>query len=548
MAGNKLPPRQKMIGMMYLVLTALLAMNVSKDILDAFIIVNDGLVKTSINFKDKIDAQHTAFEKAYQENKVKVGPYYEKAKRVEEISDELFDYINMVKANVIFQTEKLETIDQAIGKDANGVDTTISLKNIQSKDNYDVPTNALIGSEPGTPKEGEYTASELRSKLEGFRDELLTLVAPGSSLEASLQATFDFSERPDASGLPQNWESYNFYHTPQAATLTILSSIQTDVRNAESDLVKQLFANVDAGSFKFNKLEAATIAPTNYIIQGDSFRASVFLAAYDSTKNPEMLLGTTMDSATWTPGGDMLDVIVKDGKGRIAIKTGAEGEFTWKGVINFEAPGGKVLKYPFATTYTVAKPSLVVSADKMNVFYKGVDNPVSISVPGVSADKIKATISNGSLSRAKGGYNVRVSKGIEAIISVSAEMPDGTVKPMGKMNFRVKRIPDPVPYVAQKTGADNIKKVQLAAASKVFAKMENFDFDLDVTVKSYVFSMVVNGALVEKEIKGNRLDGQVKDLLKRARPGSKVYFEKIKVNMPGETVPRTLPPIILKLS
>ena len=160
-----------MIGMMYLVLTAMLALNVSKDILNAFIIVNDGLEKTSINFKDKIDAQHTAFEKAYQENKVKVGPFYEKAKDVEERSDALYNYINQIKANIIAKTEGYPSWEDAIGKDQFGNDTLVNIKNIGKKDNYDVLTNELVGSEPGSPKTGELTASELKDKMAGFRDD-----------------------------------------------------------------------------------------------------------------------------------------------------------------------------------------------------------------------------------------------------------------------------------------------------------------------------------------------------------------------------------------
>lgn len=548
MAGGKLPPRQKMIGMMYLVLTALLAMNVSKDILDAFIIVNDGLEKTSINFKDKIDAQYTAFEKAYQENKIKVGPYYEKSKDVQTRADELFAYINRMKAIIIAATEKLPSWENAIGKDEFGNDTLINLKNIAGKDNYDIPTNELVGSESANPKEGEFTAFDLKNKLAEYRDALLKHVEPGSALEAGLKATYNLDNRKDASGTDNNWESYNFYHTPLAASLTILSKLQNDVRNAESDVVKQLFANVDAGSFKFNKLEAASISPSNYILQGDSFVASVFLAAYDSTKNPQMVIGTTIDSTTWEVGGEKTELKVHSGKGHIAIKTSAVGEYTWKGVINFDAPGGKVLHFPFKTTYTVAVPSLVVSPDAMNVFYRGVDNPVSISVAGVPDNKVSASISNGTLTKGpKGGYIVRVSSGNEAAIRVTAEMHDGTKKSMGEAKFRVKRIPDPVPYVAQKTGAATVNLQQLMAVSKVFAKMENFDFDLTVNVTEYIFSMSVGGALIEESVKGDKLTPKVMEYISKAKKGNKVYFEKIMVKVPGDAEPRELPPVSLKI-
>ena len=460
MAGGKLPPRQKMIGMMYLVLTAMLALNVSKDILNAFIIVNDGLEKTNSNFKDKIDAQYADFANAYQENKVKVEPWYKKAQDVQAKTADLYDYIMRIKANIIAQTEGYESLEAALAKDQNGNDTTVNIKNIGKKDNYDILTNLLVGSEPGMPKKGELTANELKEKMEAYRDALLAYVDPksGASLEHSLQATFNFEDRQDASGVMNNWESYNFYHTPLAATITILSKIQSDVRNAESDILKHLYADVDAGSFTFNKLEAAIISPSNYIIQGDSFRADVFLAAYDSTKNPDMVYGKSIDSSTWEiTDPEKVTMNVVGGKGKMAIKTSAEGEFTWKGVINFHSDDGRDLKFPFKASYTVARPSLVVSADKMNVFYKGVDNPVSISVPGVPADKLQPSINNGSLTRGKDGYVVRVKSGNAATISVSATMPDGSKKSMGSMEFRVKTIPNPVPYVAQQTGSANVK-------------------------------------------------------------------------------------------
>ena len=538
-----------MIGMMYLVLTAMLELNVSKDILNAFIIVNDGLEKTSINFKDKIDAQYSNFEKAYQENQTKVGPFYNKAQDVKKIADDLFHYMTQIKANIIAETEGYDDgMEAAMGVDKNNNDTVTNLKHIGKKDNYDILTNVLVGSEPGTPKEGPLTANELKIKMEEFRDALLKHVEPGSGLEHSITATFDFKDRADASGLMNNWESYNFYHTPLAASLTILSAMQTDVRNSESDVLKQLFANVDAGSFKFNKLEAAIISPSNYILQGDSFRASVFLAAYDSTKNPEMYYGKSIDSSTWIiTDEDKVTLPVTGGKGYMAVKTSAEGEFTWSGVINFHSDDGRTLKFPFKTSYTVARPSLTVAATKMNVFYKGVDNPVSVSVPGVPADKLTVSISNGSLKRGKEGYIVRVKGGNEAKIRVSATMPDGSKKSMGEMLFRVKTIPNPVPYVAQKTGSANVKKVILENSSKIFAKMENFDFELTPVVTGYVFSTTVSGgALVEEKVKGPKLTASVKNLIKKSKRNSKVYFEKIDVRMPDGSV-RTIGPISLKL-
>ena len=349
MAGGKLPPRQKMIGMMYLVLTALLALNVSKDILDAFVIVNDGLENTKVNFNDKNKSQYDAFAASYNENPNKVKPFYDKAKKVQEWSEGLVSYLDKVKANIIYQTEGFESMDQVLAQNGQGVDTLMGLQHVASKDNYDVPTNLLIGAEPNAPKEGEYTAKELRQKLEEFKNNVQGLLKPEDALYQALNSTFSFEDKENMGGVKETWESSNFYHVPLAACVTILSKMQTDVRNAESDAIKYLYASVDASSFKFNKLEAAVISPSNYVLLGDTFRASVFLAAYDSTKNPVMMMGTgDLDSNNnYAVSGDTLNIGVVDGKGRVNLPAKSEGEFTWKGVINYEAPGGKLLPFLF---------------------------------------------------------------------------------------------------------------------------------------------------------------------------------------------------------
>lgn len=553
MAAGKLPPRQKMIGMMYLVLTALLALNVSKSILDAFVIINNGLEKTKTNFKEKNESDYSAFEKAYNENKNKVGPYYTKAQEVKKIADELVSYIDKIKAKLIAECEGIPE-NKVVGKDQSGRDTILNIKWVNAKDNYDIPTHILIGDDPAKPKSGELTASDLRKRMESFKEKLLSIIGNDPNAKALVTAineTYDFSDKRDASGTLHNWESYYFDHVPLAATVSILTKMQTDVRNSESDVVKFLLSSVDASSFKFNKLAPAVIANSNYILIGDSFRAEVFLAAFDTTQAPLIYVGTELDTS------DPKDIKMKgsydslkitpDGKGILKIQGKSEGEFTYKGIINFKAPGGKILKYPWKTTFQVAKPSATISPTKMNVFYIGVDNPVSISAPGVPADKIKASISGGGGSIVKKGneWIVRVKTPGKCTISVTADV-GGVNKKMGEMEFRVKQIPNPVPYVGGKTGSDNITAAQLKATSGILVKMENFDFEVNVTVTSYLFSTVIAGTLVEEKVTGNTFNSKVKDLIDKVKRNQKVYFEKITVKMPDGTV-RELPPVSLKI-
>lgn len=544
MAGDKLSPRQKMIGMMYLVLTALLALNISKDILNAFVTINSGLEKTKNNFYEKNEDQYTAFEASYSENKVKVGPYYEKAINVREVANGVVDYIDEIKVEIIAGVEPSIPKDQIQGKNQFGQDTILDLMNVHVKDNYIIPTNILVGSEPGNPKTGEYSALELKSRLENFRDVLLSIVPEDGVIAASLNETFEFGERRNADGEVVNWPSYNFYGVPTVATMTLLTKMQTDVRNAESDVIKYLYADVDAASYKFNVLESAVISPSNYIIRGDTFRAEVFLAAFDSTKNPEVLLGESYDSTNKTVSGDTIGVDVEHGKGYINIPANAEGDYTYEGVIKYKAPSGEMNNYPFNLQYKVAKPSTTISATKMNVFYLGVDNPVDISAPGVAKDQISASISNGSISKTAQGWVVKPGRVGKANVSVTAEI-DGRRQNMGSMEFRVKKIPTPIAEVAGKNSG-SVPKGQLAGTLGIIAKMENFEFDVRVVVHSYKFVYVqANGLSREVDVSGPRFNETVQNVLRNLPNGSRVTFQDIKVRMPDGEL-RTLSPVVIK--
>ncbi len=546
MAGAKLPPRQKMIGMMYLVLTALLAMNVSKEILNAFITVNDGLENTKHNFREKNQDQYTAFINSYNENKVKVGPFWQKAQEVQKAADETVDYIDQIKVKIIAGIEPTVTEDQVMGKDENGVDTIMNLKNVHVKDNYIFSTNLLVGPEPANPREGEYSALELISKLTSFRDNLLGKVKPDGAIARALKETFVFEEKENpASHKMENWPAYNFYGVPAAATITLLTKMQTDIRNAESDVIKYLYSAVDAASYKFNVLESAVISPSNYVIVGDTFRAEVFLAAFDSTKSPQIFLGENYDSTTHQVSGDSIHVEVQSGKGFIKIPARSEGDYTYNGVIKYKAPSGEYNYFPFKTEYKVAKPSVTISPTAMNVFYLGLDNPVDISAAGVARDKIRPSISNGSITKkSDGSWVVRVTKPGKAVISVSAEK-DGKSERMGSMEFRVKSIPTPIAKISGKNGGA-IRKIALGAASRIQADLENFDFEVTAEVVSYDFVFMNRGNLVTNSYKGFRLDPAVKRVIQNSRPGDKLFFENVKAKLPDGTT-RVLPTLSFKL-
>jgi gliding motility-associated protein GldM len=277
----------------------------------------------------------------------------------------------------------------------------------------------------------------------------------------------------------------------------------------------------------------------------------VFLAAFDPTQDPVVYLSensVTKNDSTPLRKEQRVNVEVSDSRGHIKIPARATGDFRYKGIIEFKGPQGLPRYYPYEINYEVALPALTVAPTKMNVFYIGVNNPVEISAPGVSADDLRPTITNGTIKRSGKGWVVNVRQGKKAVISVRAQMADGTVKVMGKKEFRVKTVPDPVPSFGGKRPTDNrIKKSELTGAQGVLAKLDDFDFDMKFTVTQYKMITVINGTPVEKIVRGNKVSKDLRKIFAKAKPGQMILIESIKAKGADGRI-RSLPPISLKVT
>ena len=517
MAGNKLSPRQKMIGMMYLVLTALLALNVSKDIINAFVTIDDALTVTVNNISDKNSKAYAAFDRALKNDEKKTKPFYDRAKKAKTLSDDMDKYIASVKDTLLRKTDAVEA----------GVKTPTS-RELEKKDDYDTPTTIMCGSE----NDGKgHKASELKAKINVYKQAMIDNLEPADKAKFTtrLNALFSTAD-PDPAQTEdgkRTWEMANFYHNPVVATVALLTKMQTDVKNAESEVVNHLLASINATDFKFDTLAPRIIAPTSYVILGQEYTADVFLAAMSSTSDPEVFVGNTK-------------LKVEGGVGKYTTRPSSDGEQKWGGVIKVKNPSdpNKFQEYKFESSYIAAKPSSSVSADKMNVIYIGVDNPFTVSVPGVAHDKVKVFPTGCTLvpdpKAGKGHFTARATTQGDAMIKVSADL-NGKVLPMGEFKFRVKRIPNPIAKIGGKREG-NIAKSAIAAQSAIIPEMENFDFDLFSKVKSFRMSRYGKGRdPIEKSSESNLLTPEMRDVLNQARAGDKILFEYIQATMPDGT-------------
>jgi len=517
MAGYKETPRQKMIGMMYLVLTALLALNVSVEILNAFLVVNESMETTNRTFSSKTSEYYSRFEDAFKNDPGKVGPYWEKAKQVRKLSEEMKTYLTNVKYEAIAKSEKIP-LDSAKVR---------PLYTIGTKDKYDETTIYFIGNSNDGSK-GK--AGEMQAKIAKFKQEILNLVEPADrpNIKLGLDLEGPFY---DADHNPQNWAMHNFYHTILAADVTILNKLVAEVQNAELDVVTHLKSKIGATDFKIDQVGATVVPKSQYVFMGENYEAEVFVTAMDTKQEFTANIGGMRTS--------------ENGIIKVTLPASSPGPKTVTGQVYYKSPTGEVKPYEVKFDYIVAPPSLSVSATKMNVFYIGVDNPVSISAGGVSPDQIQPTMTNGSITRNGAEWIVRPTAPGKASVSVSAKLGD-RMKSMGSVEYRVKNVPSPTAFIANTDGGAVSKDLVLASGAIIPRMPSDFEFNLNFIVTSFKFSGNRKGDVFDLPGNGNSLTGQMKDFIRASRRGDKVILEDIMAKGPdGKT--RKLNSIVLTL-
>ncbi len=515
MAHGKESPRQKMIGMMYLVLTAMLALNVSKEVLDAFTLVDDGLSTTTQNFAAENEGLYARMYTENELNPTKVGDWKNRADQVKASSDELYEFMNQCKIEIV-QVKDEEAIHDGV----------VHLADVKLKDDNNIPAAIMLVN-----KRGE----ELKAKIIEHREFMLGMVDDHETYKTTIEAIEGIlsTEVPEMGlhsgskkGVTPTWESTYFEHLPLASVITILSKMQGDVRNVESEMLSYLLDQIDAGDFNMNVVEAVVIPTSNYVFKGQEYRAQVFLAAYDSTKMPEVKL----------EGGQLLPV--EGGKGIYSTSYNTTGIRKWGGTIEIENNGALITKH-FSAEFEVAEANATISATGMNVFYRGIPNPVAISAGGVAERDVIARISSGNITPVRPGEYI-VKPGVQkdiATISVYANI-DGSQKLMSRSDFRVYDLPKPDAIVQGIRGSEGALTVgKLSQLKVVEAKAEDFVFEVDYQVLSFEVAFQGQGGIWSTmPSSSGRFTTDQKDLFRQLRSGQRIMIEKIKATGPDGVI------------
>ena len=512
MAIKKRPvsPRQKMINLMYVVLMAMLALNVSNEVLNGFDIVEKSLNRTTANSAKENDAIYADFEQQMKTNPAKVKEWYDKAQMVRHMSDSLFDFAAELKL--------------AIAREADGKHGDPS--NIQGKEDLEAANQVMLA--PGRGR-GE----ELRLAINSFRERMVKMV-PDTAQQKIIESNLTTEVPSNVASLGKNWQEHMFEAMPAAAAVTLLSKLQNDVRYAEGEVLHTLVQNIDVKDIRVNALEAFVIPNSQTIVRGDKFSAHIVMAAVDTTQIPDVYIGNQKM--------DLKDNLYE-------IICGKTGDFTLSGHIETVNGNGDKIRRDFEQKYSVVDPSATVSADLMNMLYAGYSNPISVSVPGVPLNKIQATMSNGVLQPVgPGKYIARPSKiGQDAVITVTSTNT-GRAQQMGQFAFRVRKLPDPAPYIPFKDEQGNTDRFkggnmsiqQLMGIENIGAAIDDGVLDISFKVQSFEVVFFDNmGNAMPMASDGDRFSARQKETFRKLRRNRRFYISHV-VAVGPDGIQRTL--------
>lgn len=513
-----------MIGMMYLVLTAMLALNVQREVLDAFVTLDEGNQRTLLGLTEGNAALFGQLKFAHTVDAQKVGPYFRSGQTVRASSDSLISWMEALRIQLVREEEGIEAHEA----------DTLTLRFTDKLDMYDASTRILIGQEAdGSGGKAE----ELHLLLQGFLD-LVNLELDQHAI-AAVESPFDFSDR-SMDGEMENWEVFTFYDTPLAACVAMLHKLEADVRSAEYSALSSLLAQISVDDIPVDTVLARVIPVSNYVTLGEAYKADIFLGAYSTTSEPQVLVGEVDANGYLVGEGTPLEVV--DGIGSFEMKPTTQGMHSYAGEVRITDKRGQIRKYPFRQEYLAAKPTAVVSPTAMNVMYIGPDNPLDVSVPGIPDDKLVVSVTgSNSISKVGAGKYVcklRPNSPRLVKVNVAARLEDGSTRSFGSLEFRARPLPDPKVRITDIYQDGKLTLNELKSFGGVKAEYDkNFEFaGLPLKVKSFKIQYMKDGQPVDRSITGRSFQSLSDWLNGASRRNTQIVFRDILVEDVNGTV------------
>ena len=510
MAIKKRPvsPRQRMINLMYVVLMAMLALNISTEVLNGFSIVEESLNRTTASSSKENNALYEDFTAQLKSNPDKVRAWFEKATMVKSMSDSLYNFAQQLKVSIV--------------RDADGKDGDV--RNIQGKDNLEAASHVMLA--PGVGK-----GRKLFNAINAYRERIITMVT--DPLQRQIIRDNLSTKIPKGHNvLGKNWQEYMFENMPVAAAVTLLSKLQSDVRYAEGEVLHTLVSNIDLKDIRVNKLNAFVIPEKTTLYPGEQFNANIVMAAVDTTLQPEIYINGSH---------------INTKNGHYSFTAGGIGQHQFSGYILMKNGAGDMLRRDFSQKFEVITPpsGATIAADLMNVLYAGYSNPISVSVPGIPQNAVRVSMSGGSLSARGNGHYVAVpsSVGKNVVFSISAT-DRGKTRSMGTFAFKVRKLPDPTPYMVVGTDrfkGGNMSKAALVGAAGVSAAIDDGLLDIPFKVLSFETVFFDNmGNAVPMASNGSQYSERQRETFRKLSRSKRFYITKVTAVGP-DGITRKLP-------
>ena len=494
MAGGKLSPRQKMINLMYLVFIAMLAMNMSKQVLSAFGFMNEKLVDSNITADNRNGATYASLATKAADQPDKFAKHNEKAQQIQALSLEFNSFLEKTKEELTKEVE--------------------DKKNYESMDGTDQGNTYFFKGEGYTEK-----GKAFLDKINTYREKVVALLGDDyKNITESVKKRFDTSDQKTEDG-KEPWLKNRYEGFPLITTITNLSQIQADIKTTEAEMLSAMVQGQLESDVSMTNYTTILVPDNAATLQGNNFKGKIVLGRYDASLKPSKVIVNGKEITNIENGGAILD-----------FPAGNVGENEIKGEFVFKE-GDSLVRLPIKSTYAVvAKPNgAVISADKMNVVYRGVQNPITISMPGVPDNAIKANAPGLRKSKGVGKYMMSPGKGREVYINVTGKLPTGEAV-TSKQKFRIKDIPAPMAAVrGSQWGTIKMPKSSLQKV-RVSAILPDFVFDLKINVSG--FSIKVPGRPTVK-VNGTRLNAAAIRALARAKSGDMVSIFDVKASLSG---------------
>jgi gliding motility-associated protein GldM len=534
-----------MINIMYLVLMALLALNVSAEVMNAFQTLDEGNKNSIATVDEQMESTILGITEILKDpSKDRFRPVEPAIAEVRSISAEFNTYVEELR-NLLIDASGNNNgeVDEGDYKDSHGV------RALKGKKNKDITTRLLVNGVEGKPGAGE----ELKAKISETRQKLIDVYTKllqdhGKDMDVSEDqiaskiesvvgnmpfkvddTTWEEADRP-------SWSDYKFGHMPVAAVMPLMSQIESDLKVSEANIVNDLVNIVGGKQITFDKFFPVFNADKSYVIGGERITAKVSVGSYSSSLDP-----ANIDLRV---NGQRLTVKA-DGTADFSVTGSGTGQKKLTTSVAVTNPlTGDVIRETGEFVYEVGQRSVSVSADKMNVFYIGVENPITVAAAGVPSDNVRVSVTGDATKQSGNNKNLIVSgtRQGEAKVNVSANGQS-----LGSFDFRVKRIPDPVPMVGTSDGGP-IRSNDFKAQAGLYALLKNFDFEARCNIVGYELVYVPQRADAVRSVNGGgNFTTQSKALVTRARPGDSYFMQNIKAKCPGDDVSRPIGTMVFSI-